>query len=66
VLLFEKGPLPLTNGWFALASGISACPVLPWAVRRLFGVRLTGLGQVAAAGLFFIAGHAALFFEHRM
>jgi len=27
LLLLEKGPLPLTNGWFALLSGISACPL---------------------------------------
>jgi len=26
-LLIKLGPLPLTNGWFALFSGISACPL---------------------------------------
>jgi hypothetical protein len=27
LLLLEKGPWPLTNGWFALLSGIAACPL---------------------------------------
>jgi hypothetical protein len=27
-LLWTKGPWPLTNGWFALLSGLSACPAL--------------------------------------
>ena len=26
-LIITRGPWPLTNGWFALFSGISACPL---------------------------------------
>jgi TctA family transporter len=27
-LLIHQGPLPITNGWFAMFSGIAACPLL--------------------------------------
>lgn len=30
LLLLEEGPWPLTNGWFALLSGIAACPLVSW------------------------------------
>jgi hypothetical protein len=33
---------PLTNGWFALFSGISACPVTAWFVKRNAGITLSG------------------------
>ncbi|HEY2091524.1 MAG TPA: hypothetical protein VGJ81_06530 [Thermoanaerobaculia bacterium] len=26
-LLIHEGPLPVTNGWFAMFSGIAACPL---------------------------------------
>jgi len=26
LMLIREGPWPLTNGWFALASGLCACP----------------------------------------
>lgn len=59
MLLIDKGPWPLTNGWFALCSGIAACPVTAWAAKRGFGVKLSGHTQFAAAGLIWLAGQLA-------
>jgi len=58
-LLFTKGPWPLTNGWFALASGISACPLTGRALRRR-GVAVSWQIQFALALVFFVAGRIAL------
>ena len=59
MLLMEKGPWPLTNGWFALCSGIAACPLTAWAAKRRFGVTLSGRAQFAGAGLIWLAGQVA-------
>ena len=59
-LLFAKGPWPLTNGWFALASGVSGCPLTAWALRRFTGITVSGWTQFAFALLFWIAGRIAL------
>jgi hypothetical protein len=59
-LLFTRGPWPLTNGWFALASGISGCPLTAWALRRLTGITVSGWTQFTFALLFWIAGRIAL------
>ena len=59
-LLFTRGPWPLTNGWFALASGISGCPLTAWALKRFIGISVSGWTQFAFALLFFIAGRIAL------
>ena len=58
--LWTKGPWMLTNGWFALCSGLSACPLTPWLLKKYAGVRLTGRMQLFLAVLFFIAGKIAL------
>jgi len=55
-LLCTRGPWPLTNGWYALCSGLSACPLTGALLRRV-GVPATPRGQAIAALLFFIAGH---------
>jgi hypothetical protein len=65
VLLVERGPWPLTNGWFALFSGIAACPATAWAFKKFLGVALSGYVRFGAAALFFIAGHIALRIEGR-
>ena|SRR5579859_407349 len=64
MLLFEKGPLPLTNGWFALMSGIAACPLTAWLLKKYPGIALRGWMQFAAALAFFIAGRLALAYAH--
>jgi hypothetical protein len=60
MLLVEKGPLPLTNGWFALLSGIAACPLTAWVLKRLTGVTVSGRVRFFSAALVFIAGRIAL------
>ena len=58
-LLVTRGPWPLTNGWFALASAIAACPLTARAVGALSGRRLSGLMRFTLAVGFYLAGHAA-------
>jgi hypothetical protein len=62
-LLVTKGPLPLTHGWFALFSGIAACPLTASLLRRYAGLAVSGPVRFAAAALFFVAGHVALELE---
>ena len=59
-LLSTKGPWMLTNGWFALSSGVSACPLTAWFLKRYVGVRVRGRVQLSLAVLFFVAGKIAL------
>lgn len=59
-LLCTQGPWPLTNGWFATASGISACPLTAWVLKKRTGNRISGWFRLAFALLFFIAGPIAL------
>ena len=60
VLLVARGPLPLTNGWFALLSGIAACPFTGSLLRKYARVRAPGRTQFAAAALLFVAGRIAV------
>ena len=59
MLLIEKGPWPLTNGWFALCSGVAACPLTRWFASRFLGISLSGRAQFAAAALIWLAGQLA-------
>jgi hypothetical protein len=59
-LLFTNGPWPPTNGWFALLSGIVACPLVAWALKKYASIRVSGWLQFAIAIVFFAAGHIAL------
>lgn len=58
-LLVTLGPWPPTNGWFALFSGIAACPLTGWMLNKA-GVSVSGWAQFTAAALIFVAGHIAL------
>lgn len=58
--LWSRGPWKLTNGWFALCSGLSACPLTSWLLKRYAGIRLTAWMQLGLAVLFFAAGKLAL------
>ena len=58
--LWTKGPWMLTHGWFALCSGLSACPLTGQFLKRYAGVRMSGWVQIFVAALFFIAGKIAL------
>ena len=60
LLLWTRGPWPLTNGWFALFSGLSACPATGWLLKKYAGVQVSGYVRLAAAAFFFVAGRIAL------
>ncbi len=65
-LLLTKGPWPLTNGWFALFSGLSLCPLLASFVKVNFGRVLSWPLRLGTAAFIFLAGHVALLVEGRM
>jgi hypothetical protein len=58
--LWTQGPWMLTHGWFALCSGLSACPLTAQFLNKYAGVRVSGWMQLFLAVLFFIAGKIAL------
>jgi hypothetical protein len=60
VLLLHRGPWPITNGWFAMFSGIAACPLTASLLRRYGGVRISGSAQFIVALLVMIAGRIAV------
>jgi hypothetical protein len=60
LMLLEKGPWPLTNGWFALLSGIVACPLASRISERYAGMPISGRVRFATAAFFFVAGRIAL------
>jgi len=60
VLLVEHGPFKLTNGWFALMSGVAACPLTAYLLSRRARFSVSGRSRLAAAVVFFVAGKAAL------
>ena len=59
MLLIERGPWRLTNGWFALASGLAACPLSAWLAKRFLGVTVSGRARFAAAALIWLGGQIA-------
>jgi hypothetical protein len=60
VLLIHRGPLPITNGWFAMFSGIAACPLTASLLRRYIGVPISRRAQFMVALLIIIAGRIAV------
>jgi len=60
LLLVHQGPLPITNGWFAMFSGIAACPLTGRLLKRYPRVVVPGYVQFAVALLIFIAGRVAV------
>jgi len=64
-LLITRGPLPLTNGWFALFSGISACPPTAWLLKKYGGITIPGWARFAIAVLIIVLGRLVLKMEGR-
>jgi hypothetical protein len=58
--LIAQGPAKPTNGWFALFSGVAACPLTAVLVKRLAGIEVTGLARFTAAAAIFLLGRIAL------
>ena len=59
ILLIEKGPWPLTNGWFALCSGAAACPLTVQLANRVLGMTISGRARFVTAALIWLAGQVA-------
>src|SRR5262249_47276390 len=59
-LLIHQGPLPITNGWFAMFSGIAACPLTASLLKKHAGISLSGWVQFVLALLIMIAGRIAV------
>ena len=64
-LLILQGPWPPTNGWFALFSGLSACPLTAWLLQKYGNVHFPGWARFLVAFLFIVAGRTALVIEGR-
>jgi hypothetical protein len=59
-LILTEGALPLTHGWFAMFSGLAACPLTAWLLKRYAGVTVRVRIRVAAAAFIMLAGRIAL------
>jgi hypothetical protein len=59
-LLIDEGPWPLTNGWFAMFSGIAACPLTARLLKRYAGINIPLSVQLAVALSISIAGRIAV------
>jgi hypothetical protein len=59
-LLVHQGPLPITNGWFAMFSGIAACPLTARLVNRYARIAVPLYVQFRVALLIFVAGRVAV------
>ncbi|HEY4128114.1 MAG TPA: hypothetical protein VGN70_08735 [Gammaproteobacteria bacterium] len=61
-LLIHEGPWPITNGWFAIFSGLVACPFSAWLLKRYAGIKVPLSIQLVVALLISIAGRTAVVF----
>lgn len=60
LLLVHQGLLPITNGWFAMFSGIAACPLTARLLKRCGFIAIPVHIQFAVALLIFVAGRVAV------
>jgi hypothetical protein len=60
MLLIHEGPLPITNGWFAMFSGIAACPLTASLLQKYAHITVRGSVQFAVALVIFVAGRIAV------
>jgi hypothetical protein len=59
-LLVLRGPWPPTNGWFALLSGLAACPLTGRLLRNSARLKVSGWHQFGAAAFLLALGRIAL------
>src|SRR5438874_12749147 len=64
-LIITLGPWPPTNGWFALFSGLSACPLTAWLLKKFGGINFPGWARLVAAVLIIMVGRLVLKIEGR-
>ena len=60
ILLIHEGPWPITNGWFAMFSGVTACPLSAWLLKKYANIKVPLWAQFAIALLIMIAGRIAV------
>jgi hypothetical protein len=60
MLLIHEGPLPVTNGWFAMFSGMAGCPATATLLKKHAGLDVPSWAQFAVALLIFLAGRVAV------
>jgi hypothetical protein len=59
-ILILRGPWPPTNGWFALFSGIAACPLIGPVLRKSAHLKVYAWQQFGVAALLVAMGRLAL------
>jgi hypothetical protein len=64
-LIIMLGLWPPTNGWFALFSGLAACPITAWGLRRYYGINFPGWARFIIAFAIILLGRLALTIEGR-
>src|SRR5689334_5908117 len=64
-LIVTLGPWPPTNGWFALFSGLSACPVTAWLLKKYANIKFPGWARFVVAVLIIMTGRLTLKIEGR-
>jgi hypothetical protein len=64
-LIITRGPLPLTNGWFALFSAAAACPLTAWLLKKNADLNVSGWARFAAAFFIIVIGRLVLKIEGR-
>src|SRR5215471_12967838 len=64
-LIITQGPWPPTNGWFALFSGLAACPMTAWVLRRYRGINFPGWARFVPAVAIILIGRLTLKIEGR-
>ena len=64
-LIITSGPWPPTNGWFALFSGLAACPMTAWTLRRYSGINFPAWARFVVAFAMILLGRLALKIEGR-
>jgi hypothetical protein len=64
-LIITLGPWPPTNGWFALFSGLAACPMTAWGLRRYCGINFPSWARFVIAFAMILLGRLALTIEGR-
>jgi hypothetical protein len=59
-ILLIRGPWPPTNGWFALLSGLAACPLAGRLLRNRAHLQVSGWQQFGTAVVLVSLGRIAL------
>lgn len=64
-LIITLGPWPPTNGWFALFSGLAACPATAWILPRYLGINFPRWASFVVAFAIILFGRLTLKIEGR-